>query len=192
MKVVVSAKDAPSLHASTKNYGSAGSTRSRREPRSTMIIPAFLVFGLCSSCTTKAQYNKIKNQTSTSQLQVTMNEKTEIFQPSRGIRQGDPLSPYIFLLAIGGLSCLLQPRGRSGRLEGLKVANSAPSLNHLVVHILSSFLEIQYRRCYGSFNHSGSLFFKPLDNESIKINHQYTLVKVVQMKSGRITRSFLR
>ena len=59
-------------------------------------------------------------------------EKTEFFQPSRGIRQGDPLSPYLFLLASEGLSCLLQHRGNSGRLEGLTVANSVPPINHLL------------------------------------------------------------
>jgi hypothetical protein len=59
-------------------------------------------------------------------------ERTEKFTPTRGIRQGDPLSPYLFLLAAEGLSCLLQHRGTSGRLEGLVVVNSAPSINHLL------------------------------------------------------------
>uniref|UniRef100_A0A803QD75 Reverse transcriptase domain-containing protein n=1 Tax=Cannabis sativa TaxID=3483 RepID=A0A803QD75_CANSA len=56
-------------------------------------------------------------------------------KPSRGIRQGDPLSPYLFLLCSEGLSSLIhhktqqrQPRSHS---LGIKIARRAPTISHL-------------------------------------------------------------
>ena len=58
-------------------------------------------------------------------------EKLESFQPSRGIRQGDPISPYLFLIAAEGLSCLLKSSSESS-VSGIKVAPTAPTINHLL------------------------------------------------------------
>ena len=58
--------------------------------------------------------------------------KSEEFKPTRGIRQGDPISPYMFLLAADGLSCLLKSQNQSSQLSGIKVALSAPAVNHLL------------------------------------------------------------
>lgn len=41
--------------------------------------------------------------------------------PSRGLRQGDPLSPYIFLLRIEGLVSLLKQSALEGGLRGIRV-----------------------------------------------------------------------
>jgi len=59
-------------------------------------------------------------------------DRQESFMPSRGIRQGDPISPYLFLLAAEGLSCLLMSRIQSSVLSGIKVASSAPVVSHLL------------------------------------------------------------
>jgi hypothetical protein len=59
-------------------------------------------------------------------------EPLESFKPTRGIRQGDPISPYLFLLAAEGLSCLLKSRSQSSILSGIKVAPSAPMVSHLL------------------------------------------------------------
>jgi hypothetical protein len=56
----------------------------------------------------------------------------EEFRPSRGLRQGDPISPYLFLIAAEGLSGLLKQSRQSSHLQGLKVAPTAPAVNHLL------------------------------------------------------------
>lgn len=57
---------------------------------------------------------------------------TEIFRPSRGIRQGDPISPYLFLLCAEGLSCLLGSVGPMHIARGIRVGIHAPWILHLL------------------------------------------------------------
>lgn len=40
--------------------------------------------------------------------------------PSRGIRQGDPISPYLFLLCVEGLSTMLRKAKETQNMRGLK------------------------------------------------------------------------
>jgi len=58
--------------------------------------------------------------------------ETESFTPARGIRQGDPLSPYLFLMVVEGLSCLIQKAEERGELDGIKVCRGAPTVSHLL------------------------------------------------------------
>ena len=51
--------------------------------------------------------------------------------PSRGLRQGDLLSPYLFLLCGEGLSAMLKKKEREGLIRGVSAARQAPSISHL-------------------------------------------------------------
>ena len=58
-------------------------------------------------------------------------EPSDIFYPSAGLRQGEPLSSYIFILCMEVLSRNLTHLQRNKELEGLKIARSAPKISHL-------------------------------------------------------------
>ena len=47
-------------------------------------------------------------------------ELTDTFKPSRGLRQGDPVSPYIFLFIAEGLSKILESVVHNQELRELK------------------------------------------------------------------------
>ena len=51
--------------------------------------------------------------------------------PFRGLRQGDPLSPYLFLICAEGLVCLMRNAIKKGFLQGVTVANKGPKVSHL-------------------------------------------------------------
>jgi hypothetical protein len=59
-------------------------------------------------------------------------ELTSPVVPSRGIRLGDPISPYLFLLCTKGLSCLLQKKELLGEQQGLRNGRKSPSISHLL------------------------------------------------------------
>ena len=57
-------------------------------------------------------------------------EPTGTIHLSRGIRQGDPLSPYLFLLCTEGLHRLIKQAASSGNLRGLSICKNGPRLTH--------------------------------------------------------------
>jgi hypothetical protein len=55
----------------------------------------------------------------------------QTFSPQRGLRQGDPLSPYLFILCADVLSGLISNAQMEKCIKGVKVAHGAPEITHL-------------------------------------------------------------
>ena len=53
------------------------------------------------------------------------------FTPSRGLRQGDPLSPFLFIMCAEGLSALLRDAEKKGSIHGIKIARQVDPISHL-------------------------------------------------------------
>ena len=53
------------------------------------------------------------------------------FSPSRGLRQGDPISPYLFILGSEVLLRLINREVDQQRLSGVKASNTAPPISKL-------------------------------------------------------------
>ena len=55
-----------------------------------------------------------------------------MIHPSRGIRQEDPLSPYLFLLYAEGFTALLAKAELEGRIRGVSICRGAPKVTNLL------------------------------------------------------------
>ncbi|XP_048498315.1 uncharacterized protein LOC104897505 [Beta vulgaris subsp. vulgaris] len=53
------------------------------------------------------------------------------FTPSRGLRQGDPLSPFLFVLCAEGLSTLLRDAKKKKLIHGVKIGRRVSPISHL-------------------------------------------------------------
>lgn len=52
--------------------------------------------------------------------------------PQRGVRQGDPISPYIYILGAEGLSAIIRRHEEMGLVHGCTIARGAPAISHLL------------------------------------------------------------
>ncbi|KAM6599952.1 hypothetical protein CsatA_019561 [Cannabis sativa] len=86
------------------------------------------------------------------------------FTPSRGIRQGDPLSPYLFLICAEGFSSLIKSFEAQGELHGCRVCNGAPIISHML------FADDSYLYC------------KAIDKEALNV---IRLLQLFEQASGQ-------
>ncbi|KAL9685292.1 hypothetical protein QQ045_022740 [Rhodiola kirilowii] len=54
------------------------------------------------------------------------------FIPQRGIRQGDPPSPYLFILCTEWLARNLELNQQNGEIQGIRISRSAPVISHML------------------------------------------------------------
>ncbi|KAA3475053.1 reverse transcriptase [Gossypium australe] len=111
-------------------------------------------------------------------------KRGNLFKPSRGLRQGDPLNPFIFLICSEGLSSLMRTATRQGLVKGAKASRRGPAISHLLfaddcilfgeastegAKILKGILK-DYENCSGQcVNFSKStIFFSPNTSEDRK------------------------
>lgn len=51
--------------------------------------------------------------------------------PGRGLRQGDPMSPYLFILILEVFHLMILKCQREGSIHGIAIARGAPSISNL-------------------------------------------------------------
>lgn len=72
----------------------------------------------------------------------------EPFLPSRGIRQGDPLSLYLFILCMEALGALIANKCNSKLWNPIKASRSGPAFSHLFfANDLVLFTRVDWKNC---------------------------------------------
>ena len=72
------------------------------------------------SCMKSVSYSVLLNRQPVSRI-----------KPSRGLRQGDSLSPYLFLLCALGLQSLIQKAEVNDDIRGVTICRNGPRVSHL-------------------------------------------------------------
>ena len=79
-------------------------------------------------CVTSIQYSLLVN-----------GSPTQLFNSSRGLRQGDPISPYLFLFCANILSLAISKEEEQKNIKGIQVGRNGVSFTHLFCSLMISY-----------------------------------------------------
>ncbi|XP_074347228.1 uncharacterized protein LOC141686066 [Apium graveolens] len=85
--------------------------------------------------------------------------------PKRGIRQGDHISPYLYILSVEGLSAIIGRNEEAWLIHGYTIARGAPPISHLLF----------FDDCY--------FFFRALETEACSMKR---ILQRYEMVSGQV------
>lgn len=77
------------------------------------------------------------------------------FSPNSELKQGDPLSPFLFFLSSDVFSRLMFREQRAGNLKGMQIARNCPAIHHipfaddLLIFGRANFTEATYQNLFG-------------------------------------------
>lgn len=91
-------------------------------------------------------------------------EPTKKIIPKRGLRQGDPISPYLYILCTEGLSTLIKQNIQNQMIHGFKASRNGPAISHLL------------------FADDSLIFFKANEEEGQNLSR---ILQVYQRASGQ-------
>ncbi|KAH1039031.1 hypothetical protein J1N35_040774 [Gossypium stocksii] len=106
----------------------------------------------------------------------------DIFHPARGLRQGDPLSPFLFLICGEGLSSLMRLALREGHLKGVKANRRGPQISHLLFADDCILFREATERGAGFLKKFYASMKTIRDNDSILISLWFSLALTLERK----------
>ncbi|KAM1225451.1 hypothetical protein ACFX13_044918 [Malus domestica] len=121
---------------------------------------------LVMSCVSSVTYSFVVN-----------GEVTGYIAPTRGLKQGDPLSPYLFLICVEGLTSLIARYEQLGLIHGVSICRGAPSITHLLFaddNFL--FMKASFKECWRDIQDQLAAY---LGVTRVDVQDQYLVLPII-------------